>query len=341
MSDSGYSRRKILAAVTGVGAAGLSAGMATRAYLFDRQVFPGNRLQTGKLSLEIAGTGLEDADYVSGFPDDSDFDNGDTISVAFPDLEPGDEGVFTTAYRLCDNPGRVWVRSRVVGAADTDLEEYLGVRLLSRPDCEGETDDENLLFEGTLGELHREYSRGKHLGCQYLGKVEHDEDTGTFEFDDPDEGDVTDQDPPTFEFSTEDGETVTIVLTNVVTNDDGEIIEFDYETVDGAGVCKVVVAGGGDPPGPKRTEYNYEGCEQSDGGLTPPDNDHSGGVHGLSHVEFYACRACRECPPGCIDLQWTFDEEPPEELLDDTLELRFEFLAIQCRHQTEPTNPWT
>ncbi|AUX10388.1 hypothetical protein AArcSl_2773 [Halalkaliarchaeum desulfuricum] len=342
MSDKGYSRRQILGAIAGVGVTGVTAGFATRAYFHDREIFTGNRFQAGALSLELAGAGVEDEDSVTDFPTESDFENGDTVSVTFPELEPGDEGVFSTAYRLCENPGRVWVRTHLIGAEETELENYLDVRFASRPDCEPRPEGEkDILFEGTLGDFHGTYSGGKLLECRYLGKIEHDEDTGEFYFDDEDEGAVTSQDPPVFEFTPDGEDSVTIELTNVKTNDDREVIEFDYEVTDGPGVCEVTTVGGGDPPGPKRKYYVYEGCRSVDYGLTPPDHDKTDGVYGLSHVEFYACGGCHGCPPGCLDLEWVFDDDPPEELLDDTLELQLEFRAIQCRHQTEPNNPWS
>ena len=335
MLDDNYSRRQILGAATGVSALGLSVGAATRAYLVDGEVFPGNRLQAGGFTLELAGEGATGTDHVSGFPGDDDFAERETIAVEFPDLEPGDEGVFTAAYRLCENPGRVWVRSRLVGSGDTDLEEYLHVGLSTRPDC---GDAKQTQFEGTLGEFNNAYSEGALLGCRYAGKVEYEGGQLT-----PEDGERTNTDPYRFEFTTDDGETLVIELTNLVWKEDDEIVGFDYEVLEGPGVCEVVVAGGADPrsgsPGPKQKHYDYR-CTRDDRNLATPEKDEST-RYGLSHVEFYVCGGCRDCEPGCLDLEWQFDSNPPEELLNDSLGVELEFRAVQCRHQTEPTNPWS
>lgn len=337
MLDDNYSRRQVLGAATGLGALGLSAGAATRAYLVDGEVFPGNRLRAGGFTLELAGTGATGTSHVLGFPDgdEDDFAERETITVEFPELEPGDEGVFTAAYRLCENPGRVWLRSRLVGAGDTDLGEYLHVGLSTRPDC---GDSKQTQFEGTLREFDDVYSGGVLLGCRHAGKVEYESGELT-----PEEGERTNTDPYRFEFTTDDGETLVIELTNLGWNEDDEIIEFDYEVLEGPGVCEVVVAGGADSgsgsPGPTRKYYDY-GCARVGRALTTPEKD-GGTRYGLSHVEVYVCGGCRDCEPGCLDLEWQFDPNPPEELLDDSLRLELEFRAVQCRHQNEPTNPWS
>lgn len=344
-----YSRRQVLGAATGVGAVGLSAGAATRAYLLDRSVFSGNRLRAGTLTLELAGETATGGDRVSGFPTDDDFENGTAVAVDFPDLEPGDEGVFTAAYRLCDNPGRVWLRSRLVGAGDTDLEEYLGVGFSTRPDCGGS--EKKTQFEGTLGEFHEAFSGGTLLGCRYAGKVEYE--GGTFSAEDGTASWDGDEETATLEFETDDGESVVIELRVTETkegDEEREIVGFDYEVLEGPGVCEVVVAGGADPGpenrGPKRKYYDYE-CAREGEGLTTPEKEgedpgrKTDGYYGLSHVEFYVCDDCQGCPPACVDLTWRFDQNPPEELLGDSLRLELEFLAVQCRHQSEPTNPWS
>ncbi|MEF8779415.1 MAG: hypothetical protein V5A46_01885, partial [Haloferacaceae archaeon] len=96
---------------------------------------------------------------------------------------------------------------------------------------------------------------------------------------------------------------------------------------------------GPESTGPKRKYYDY-GCARDDQGLTTPEKDEDT-RYGMSHVEFYVCGGCQGCEPGCLDLEWQFDRNPPDELLDDSLRLELEFRAVQCRHQNEPTNPWS
>lgn len=330
--DNSYSRRQILGAATGVGALGLTSGAATGAYFSDRGDFPGNEFRTGMLRLDLAGATAMNAEYVDGFPSDTDFESGDTLSVAFPDLEPGESGVFTAAYRLCENPGTVRLRTRLEGSDDTadpDLAEFLEVQLVTRPDCDSETGgghapQHGRRFVGTLGEFHELFSDGGSLDCRYAGKIENED--GSM--------DVGDQ----FELSPEEGPPVTIELTSVERNDDEEVVGFDYDVLEGPGICQVTVAGGPNPgsdnKGPNRAYYTSD-CAVDGSGLTTAENEQnpSDELPEISHVEFYVCGDCRDCAPGCLDLVWAFDDEPPEELEDDSLSLDLEFHATQCRHQ--------
>ena len=49
---------------------------------------------------------------------------------------------------------------------------------------------------------------------------------------------------------------------------------------------------------------------------------------------------CVECEPACVDLEWTFDENPPPAVDDDSFTSELEFAAVQCRHNETPENPW-
>lgn len=158
-TDTDYSRRRLLQALTGAGVLGAAGGAATGAYLSDRAIFSGNRSQAGSLTMEMATATFEDSSTEHS-PKEGDFEDASTIPVTFPDLEPGDEGVLACGYRVCESPGIVWLRTLEEGADDTELDTYLHVELSERPDCDGVT---NVLFEGTLAELLDRYAGGTRL----------------------------------------------------------------------------------------------------------------------------------------------------------------------------------
>lgn len=214
LGNDDHSRRRVLQALTGAGALGFTGGAATGAYLDDRSVFPGNRSQAGSLTMELAATTAEGDDSVEYFPDEDDFENTATVSVGFPDIEPGDEGILACAHRVCETLGHVWLRILADGAPDTELDEYVHVQLAERENCDEVTGE---LFDGSLADLDDDYLEGTQLGGE----------------------------------------------------DD-----------------------------------------------------------------------CSGCEPTCLDLEWSFDDDPPAELTNDSLSLTLEFAAVQCRHQHSAENPW-
>lgn len=158
-TDTEYSRRRLLQALTGAGLLGAAGGAATGAYLSDRSSFLGNRSQAGSLTMEMA-TATFAGNSTEYSPKEGDFEDASTIPVTFPDLEPGDQGVLSCGYRVCESPGTVWLRTLEEGADDTDVDEYLHVELSERPNCGEETD---VLFEGTFAELLESYADGSRL----------------------------------------------------------------------------------------------------------------------------------------------------------------------------------
>lgn len=158
-TDTDYSRRRLLQALTGAGVLGVAGGAATGAYLSDRANFFGNRSQAGSLTMEMA-TATFEGNSTEYSPEEGDFEDASTIPVTFPDLEPGDEGVLACGYRVCESPGIVWLRTLEEGADDTKLDEYLRVELSERPDC-GEATE--VLFEGTLADLLDSFADGTRL----------------------------------------------------------------------------------------------------------------------------------------------------------------------------------
>ena len=149
--DDNYTRRRLLQATAGVGIAGGSTGAVTGAYLSEWERFPGNDVGTGSFELELATKAADSADAIGGFPAGADFENTTAVDVDLPTFEPGEGGIVRISYRLCDDPGWIWLRASAIGSeSEPDLADHLGVRLLERPNCDGET---RARFDGTLADL--------------------------------------------------------------------------------------------------------------------------------------------------------------------------------------------
>jgi hypothetical protein len=163
--DDNYTRRRLLQATAGVGIAGGSTGAVTGAYLSEWRRFPGNDVGTGSFELELATKAADDADAIGGFPESgADFENTTAVDVDLPTFEPGDGGIVRISYRLCENPGWIWLRASV---SESDLAGHLDVRLIERPNCGGEAEER---FDGTLAELvDRGLDGGVRLGDACIG----------------------------------------------------------------------------------------------------------------------------------------------------------------------------
>lgn len=152
-----YTRRQLLQATAGAGVLGGSTGAVTGAYLSDREVFSTNSVGTGSFTLELAP--------VTDDGDELEFRDTSTVPVDLPSLDPGDEGILRTGYRLCEYPGWVWVRTTTDSAQGTGLAEHIDARLLERPRC---GDVENERFEGNLADLIDRYEDGLQLGDECI-----------------------------------------------------------------------------------------------------------------------------------------------------------------------------
>ena len=97
-------RRKILAGVGAIGAAGADAGLGTSAFFSDRETFTNNQLVAGELDMKIAATNYysdwseDEAEHISmSDPADADF--------VLP-APPGLDGARDIAFDLDDGEGQ-------------------------------------------------------------------------------------------------------------------------------------------------------------------------------------------------------------------------------------------
>lgn len=47
-----------------------------------------------------------------------------------------------------------------------------------------------------------------------------------------------------------------------------------------------------------------------------------------------------DCDPACIGVRWTLPSKPVPSIAGESLELEFEFAAVQCNRDTATKNPW-
>jgi predicted ribosomally synthesized peptide with SipW-like signal peptide len=106
-------RRKVLAGVGAVGAAGAGAGVGTSALFSDDESFTNNVVEAGTLDLVV--------DYVTSSHQGSfgsssqrgevDGDGATEYSYRVTDVKPGDSGTLAFCPKVVDNPGWLWVGS--------------------------------------------------------------------------------------------------------------------------------------------------------------------------------------------------------------------------------------
>ncbi|MCG1003744.1 MULTISPECIES: hypothetical protein [Halobacterium] len=343
------SRRALLRGVTLAGAAsvGGAAGVGTHAFLTDGQLFPGNDVASGSLDLQVATlvesngevttTPRQDpAAFPASFAEETD------VTLSFRDVDPASgpvSGSATVAFRVCDNPGRVWLRADGPASA---LADEVDVTLAYASTC---GDASATIFEGSLTGLLDEFDGGVRLGaggCRELGKVElHGgafvaEETG----DSLAVGDV----PGSLAL---DGST-TLEITGVHWKDDGDEVRGVDLAADDVEFCRVNVKGGGKPThagGGNGASGNEPGlvthrwdCASAATAVLAGTNP-GGQPSGLSHFVVYGCTdddGCVGCEPACLTLDWTL--QTPD-AAGESLSFVLELFASQCRH-TDPTNPW-
>lgn len=380
------SRRALLRGVTFAGAAsvGGAAGVGTHALLTDAERFESNSAASGALDLQVAtrttvdgrssATPEQDGEFPSAYVSES------TVTLEFPDVDPSAgsaSGSATVAYRVCDNPGRVWLRT---DGDSSPLADAVGVTVTHQPDC---GTDGSTVYEGTLSGFVEAFEAGARLGCRELGKVELDDGAFVVETDDG-SGDslAVDDVPGSLALDGPDGP-VTVEITGVSYKDDGaEVRGVDLASED-VTFCRVDVKGGGQQntsggaggggggggsgssdgtggtgsedsdddgtgsgdsgsgtggdPSGDGVETYRLGCTDSATGLTPGENP-GGEPSGLSHFVVYACpEDCRGCEPACLVVDWTLPD--PEPVAGESVAFDLELHASQCRH-TEATNPW-
>lgn len=336
------SRRTILRGVTFAGAASIggASGVGTYAFLSDGERFRSNEMGAGSLDLEIAtrtqsgSTTAYDPDQGGPFP--STFVPESPITVAFQNVDPTQKqvaGSTTVAFRLCDNPGRVWLRLDGGGAGA--LADAMEVRVTYAPTC-GESGD--ILYEGTLSGLFDAYADGTRLGarnCRKLGKIELEEDSSAFVVEGTGESLAVDDVPGTLTLAGPDGP-VDVEITRLYWKDDGDEVRGVDLRTDEFGFCRVDVKGGGSHD--EGTVTYRPDCASTATELVARSNP-GGKPSGLSNFVVFECAddSCVGCDPACLTLDWRLPNPTP--VAGESLSFDMELFATQCRH-TNPRNPW-
>lgn len=339
------SRRAILRGVSLAGAAGLgaAAGVGTHALVSDGELFEANGLSSGSLDLQVAAETEAGGEVSHSPPQDgafpSSFVEESGVAVDFPTIDPSDgkhSGSTTIAFKVCDNPGRVWLRAES-GDADSTLADHLDVELAYASTCGvgGDT-----VYEGSLAGLLDALAHGVRLGvgCRELGKVELRGDHLMVEADGgANESLHVDDVPGELTLDGPDGP-VTVEVTELHWKDeegDAEVRGVDLAS-DDVEFCRVDVKGGGGPVA--GVETYRSGCASTATELLAGENP-GGQPSGLSHFVVFGCGDddCVGCEPACLTLDWELKK--PSEVAGKSLSLDLELYASQCRHTTAE-NPW-
>lgn len=330
-----------LAGAAGLGAA---AGVGTHALVSDGERFDGNALSSGSLDLQVAAETELDGEVSHSPPQDGAFPSSfaaeSGVTVDFPAVDPGGgtpSGSTTVAFRVCDNPGRVWLRARS-DDADSALAERLDVDLAYASTCGAASET---VYEGSLAGLLDAVADGVRLGggCRELGKVELDGDRFVAEVDGGGGDSLAIDDVPG-ELTLDGPEgPVTVAVTGLHWKDeegDAEVRGVDLASED-VELCRVDVKGGG---GPNEGVTSYRpGCDSTATELLAGENP-GGQPSGLSHFVVFGCGDddCVGCEPACLTLDWTLPGA--ESVAGESLSLDLDLYADQCRHTTS-RNPWT
>jgi hypothetical protein len=336
------SRRAILRGVTFAGAASLggASGVGTYAYLTDGEPFRSNTIGGGSLDLEIA-TRTESGSTTSYNPKQdgpfpSTFVPESSITVAFPAIDPTRNqasGSTTVAFRLCENPGRVWLRLN--GGESGALADALDVTLSYTP--VGETTGD-ALYEGSLSGLFDAYAEGTLLSagnCEELGKVELTEDPYAFVAEGTGDSLPVDEVPGTLTLDGPDGP-VDVEITGLHWKDDGDEVRGVDLRADAFDFCRVDVKGGGSPD-TEIVTYRPDCAATAEELVTGPNP--AGNQSGLSHFVVFECSGdtCVGCEPAFLTLDWRLPNPTP--VAGESVSFDLELFASQCRH-TNPRNPW-
>jgi len=147
------SRRKTLAGLATIGAAGAGAGLGTSALFNDTEEFTNNSLTAGELDLivdyatyvdqgEELGTVLDDG-TVNGEDDEAEY------SYVIEDVKPGDSGKLVFCPKIVDNPSWLWTQVGVTDYENGQTEPEAEVDESDGGSIGGENDGEG---DGELSE---------------------------------------------------------------------------------------------------------------------------------------------------------------------------------------------
>ncbi|MEZ3145330.1 hypothetical protein [Halobaculum sp. MBLA0143] len=144
MTADGPSRRRLLGALTAAAGTGFLGATGVYATLSDREVVGGNVFTSGSLGLAV---GAATADGEPPAPPTT-FEDGQTLSVSFDDLTPGDTGGVTAAGQVSGGAARLWLTATT---PSTRLADQLVVSVASRVPCSATAT--TAIYDGSLSGL--------------------------------------------------------------------------------------------------------------------------------------------------------------------------------------------
>lgn len=103
------SRRKILAGIGAVGAAGAGAGLGTSALFSDEETFENSVLAAGELDLIVEYASYWDQGRAGGGQLRGTQDGNGAVSAELTDVKPGDSGLLAFCPRVVDNSAFLWL----------------------------------------------------------------------------------------------------------------------------------------------------------------------------------------------------------------------------------------
>lgn len=148
------SRRKTLAGLATIGAAGAGAGLGTSALFSDEETFEDNLVAAGELNMQVAAHVRDQNDPLPMVELDSgsnpqDTADGNAVTITASDLKPGDWFVIQWDVVVCSNPAYVQVTS-----LEADFENEEG----DTPDSETGTSEPGDLGDALLTSVWHSYA---------------------------------------------------------------------------------------------------------------------------------------------------------------------------------------
>jgi len=180
-------RRKALAGLATVGAAGLGAGLGTSALFSDTESFDNNSIQAGRLNMQVTVDNILHStaivrDNTAISPKDTA--DGNSVTITVSDLKPGDWLILEWEAEVFFNPGYVQVTS-----VDGDYANQEG----ATPESETDTSSPGDLGDALLSTVWGDYqpSGPSRADLDYLDPTTDLNDTGLTDYEIPDTNGVT------------------------------------------------------------------------------------------------------------------------------------------------------
>lgn len=140
------SRRKTLAGLATIGAAGAGAGLGTSALFTDEETFEGNIVEAGTLDMSVTAevAAHVDNEYWNGLSlSDATADGDPAVAINVDDVKPGDWAILCFNVDIEDNPGYVTIHAENFSEGENGVTEPEGEVDSSQND--GELDEKLLL----------------------------------------------------------------------------------------------------------------------------------------------------------------------------------------------------